>query len=93
MNSELPTNRPEIGFGRWVHATQPKTFHLGDVVPGAPTPSFTGSPHLGSWFYATLAGTALIGIEHVPEPATGMMVIGGVGAMLMGIRSRRRRQS
>ena len=32
-------------------------------------------------------------VSYIPEPATGLMVVGGVGAMLMGIRSRRRRMS
>jgi hypothetical protein len=47
----------------------------------------------GSQFYATLARTFNIGIDHVPEPATGMLVGLGVVCALMGVRSYRRSRS
>jgi hypothetical protein len=42
----------------------------------------------GSQFYATLARTFNIGIDHIPEPATGMLFGLGVFCAVMGARSR-----
>ena len=78
--SEFPPLPPPPGGGTWYHVSQTKTFQK---VAGLP----------GSAFYATLVGTARIGIEHVPEPATGLMLMGGVGSLLWGLRARRRRLS
>jgi hypothetical protein len=75
--SEFPTDPPEPGQGVWYHLNAEKIFHL----PGG----------IGSAFYATLAGTATIGIEHIPEPASGLMVLGGIAGLIMGHRARRRR--
>ena len=46
---------------------------------------------LPSAFIATLAGTALVDIRHIPEPASGLMIIGGVSAIVLGLRSRKNR--
>jgi hypothetical protein len=46
-----------------------------------------------SQYYATLAGTITIGIDHIPEPASLALVGLGVGCALMGVRSRRQRRS
>jgi hypothetical protein len=48
---------------------------------------------VGSQFYATLARVYTIGIEHVPEPATGALCGLGVLCAVMGVRSHRRRRS
>jgi hypothetical protein len=47
----------------------------------------------GSQFYATLARTFNIGIDHIPEPATGGLVGLGVFCAVMGLRSRWRRRT
>jgi hypothetical protein len=72
----LPTPIPtDYPNGHWVHI--PFTWHM----PAG----------LGSNFVATLAGTAFIGIEHVPEPVTALLA--GGGALLLacswGLRKRR----
>jgi hypothetical protein len=61
----------------WLHLTQPVTFHL--------------TAGLGSAFYATFVGTVGLGIEHVPEPASGLLVAGGLLALGLGARARQRR--
>ena len=43
------------------------------------------------FFIATLAGTALVDIRHIPEPASGLMIVGGISAILLGMRSRQHR--
>jgi hypothetical protein len=63
--------------GHWLHLTNPVTFHL--------------SPGPGSAFYATFVGTVGLGIEHVPEPASGIMVAGGLLALALGSHARHRR--
>jgi hypothetical protein len=47
----------------------------------------------GSQFYATLADTITIGIEHIPEPSA--VVLGGLGLVcaVMGVRSYRKRHT
>ena len=44
-----------------------------------------------SAYIATLAGTALVDIRHIPEPASGLMIIGGISAIVLGLRSRKNR--
>ncbi len=61
---------------QWKHV--PFTWH---AIPGT-----------GSNFLAILAGTALIGIEHVPEPASGLALAGGIGCLLVGALVRRKRR-
>ena len=65
-------------FGHWLHITNPTMFHLDGF---------------GSAFYATFAGTVNLGIEHIPEPTTAMLV--GGGFLLLGASryARRRRLS
>jgi hypothetical protein len=60
----------------WLHLSETLPFHL------------TGA---GSAFYATFVGTIGLGIEHVPEPASGLLVAGGVLALALGSHARRRR--
>ena len=72
----------------------------GTVVPGglgSPTAHWTAAPatiHLttgASGFLATFLGTVTLGIEHVPEPATGILF--GAGLLgLAGSRLARRRR-
>ena len=81
--SEFPTDPPAPGQGTW--------YHVGPTVGGVKTVHLPGG--IGSAFYATLAGTVGIGIEHVPEPATGLVLISGVGTLLFGLRARNRRVS
>lgn len=76
--SHFPTDPPYPGQGIWYHLTETKTFHL---LPG-----------LGSAFYATLATTVGIGIEHVPEPASITLILCGAVAARSSWRSRRRRK-
>lgn len=79
--SELPPFVIQPREGTW--------FHVGPTVGAQKVIHVPAG--LGSAFYATLAGTALIGIEHVPEPTSIAMVLGGVGALVMARVSRRRR--
>jgi hypothetical protein len=48
---------------------------------------------LQSQFYATLAKTFNIGIDHIPEPVSGVLLGLGVLCAVMGVRSHRRRRS
>jgi hypothetical protein len=74
----LPTQPgPPPGYpgAHWVHLPFP--WHVGEGI--------------GSHFIATFAGTVTIGLEHVPEPMTG--VLAGAGTLLLigswGLRRRR----
>jgi hypothetical protein len=62
--------------GRWVHIDFPTSWH----IPAGE----------GSWYYAQADGTSFLGIEHVPEPATGLLLIGGAGALFASRRARKR---
>jgi hypothetical protein len=62
--------------GHWLHIPNFVTLHL------------TG---LGSGFYATLVGSGTYGVEHVPEPTSAFLVGGGLLALALGSRARRRR--
>jgi hypothetical protein len=79
----FPENPPFPGDvnGHWVHLGFTVTY----LVPSA----------LGSNFYAVpLANQGFIGIEHIPEPATGLLLlVVGCGALIPGRRARRRRLS
>jgi hypothetical protein len=74
----LPSFGPEPGDpnGHWVHVPFP--WHVPVGFPG-------------SNYVATFLGTVFIGLEHVPEPVTG--VLAGSGALLLvcswGLRRRR----
>jgi len=72
-----PPISPEDPSAHWVHMPYTKTIHM------PPTP--------GSRLYATLAGKATIDIQHVPGPASGLLVLGGVASVGMARRARRRR--
>ncbi len=76
---QLPPPIPtDATNGHWVHIPFP--WH---VPPGMGISNFV----------ATLAGTAFIGIEHVPEPMTAVMAGGGVLLLVCGWGLRRRRLS
>jgi hypothetical protein len=67
---------PDQGIGHWVH--------LGF------TTHYTGG--LSSAFYSVPIGSAGIGIEHIPAPGVGlMMLVGGCGALGAKRRAGRRR--
>jgi hypothetical protein len=47
----------------------------------------------GSQIYAfPFLATASIGIEHIPEPAAPVLLLGGLASLACGFRARRRRQ-
>jgi hypothetical protein len=75
----VPASPAPIGSGVWVHQNrlQSKFLH----VP-------TGHP--GSLYYALKVGTVKVGIEHVPEPATALLL--GAGFALLGASRYLRRQ-
>lgn len=77
--SELPSLPPEPGQGVWYHANDVKTFHL---VPG-----------VGSYFYAKFVTSLGIGIEHVPEPTSLVMLSSGIVCAGIGLWTRRRGRS
>ena len=60
----------------WLHFTQTAMFHLNGF---------------GSQYFATLASTVHIGIEHVPEPSTGMLFAGAFLALALSRYTRHRR--
>jgi hypothetical protein len=67
----------ENANGHWLHIDQPMTFHL-----------FGGQ---GSQYYAKLVGTSFLGVEHAPEPITGLLVGIGLAALGSGGYLRHRR--
>jgi hypothetical protein len=85
-----------------LHDPAASWYHLPPTIPYPPLSSANGHwlhvqqpipfHFYGSQFYATLARTFNIGIEHVPEPAT--MVLSGSGLLcaIMGVRSYRKRR-
>jgi hypothetical protein len=81
------------------------TFSIPPTAPYPPLSS-TGTPEGGHWlhveqpipfhfyasqFYATLADTITIGIEHVPEPTTAALLGLAAVCTIMGVRSYRKR--
>ncbi|MGD9724425.1 MAG: PEP-CTERM sorting domain-containing protein [Pirellulales bacterium] len=76
----FPTNPAPIEDpnAHWLHIPRTVTFHL------------TGG--LGSQFYATFLNTATLGIEHVPEPTTAVLLVAGIGSAVTGAWLRRRRR-
>jgi hypothetical protein len=63
------------GFGEWVHNPQTFTVHV-----------------VNSLFWATttwISGVGAVGVEHVPEPASAMLVLGGLGTLIAARRRRR----
>jgi len=74
-----PYEKPRLDdpAAHWLHVPFPVIFHQ------------TASQY--SNYFATFLNTATIGIEHVPEPTGAFLMIGGIGALAMCRRSRRRR--
>jgi hypothetical protein len=71
-----PANDPPYPSGndpRWLHIEQPQPFPF---------------HFLASQYYATLAKTFNIGIDHIPEPLSGVLLGLGVLCAVMGARSR-----
>lgn len=79
LESSFPEPRPEPGQGVWYHAAQDHFFHL------------TTGP--GSVYLARFVGTINIGIEHVPEPASLVMLGSGMVCAFLGLWTRRRNRS
>lgn len=76
------------------------TFHVAAGRPGS-TIVRAGSTWIttfaafipGSQIYAfPFLATASIGIEHIPEPAAPVLLLGGLASLACGFRARRRRQ-
>jgi hypothetical protein len=66
---------PQPGQGTWVHVAQTKTVHL-----------------VASWFWATATscfGEGGVDVMHIPEPISGLMLLGGLGAFITARRRRR----
>ncbi len=62
-------------------------------VPDVPTSvSFHVTPLMASGFYSKRLGGAGLGIEHVPEPGTGLALLVGGGIAVLGTRRARRRR-
>jgi hypothetical protein len=80
-NFRLPTQGPPIDSpeGHWVHVPQSITFHT--------------DPGPGSLFWKRGGRTYLIGVEHVPEPATFVLLGLGLICAVKAVRSRGRRCS
>ncbi len=72
-----PPLPPDDPDGKWVHMPYDITTH----APGT----------LGTHRYATLAGKFTLDIQHVPDPASGLLVLSGVGSAAMARRARKRR--
>jgi hypothetical protein len=75
---QFPTEPADPGTGHWLHVNEPVTFHL---LPGP-----------GSQYYATFLNTATLGIEHVPEPASALLLAVGMASAVAGMWFRRRRK-
>jgi hypothetical protein len=71
----LRQGTPASPYGTWIHVTGHQTFHLTSA--------------LASNFYATFANTLFIGVEHVPEPSSAVLL--GGGFLALGCYARRRR--
>jgi hypothetical protein len=74
----LEPAQPGDPNAHWLHLVNTITVHL------------AGGP--GSTFYATKLNNATIGIEHVPEPATGLLVGFGLAAVALSRRFAARRK-
>jgi hypothetical protein len=78
LAGQVPTSPAHVGQGKWIHNNGPAAqLHI--------------PPGQGSFFYALPAGTAALGIEHVPEPATAVLLGGGFLALGASGWLRRRR--
>ena len=80
---QFPTNPANPDTGHWLHVPpnptgDPYFFHL------------TGGP--GSQYYATFLNFATLGIEHVPEPTSVVLLAAGALCTVIGTIARRRRR-
>jgi len=64
------------------------------IVPKSSTWATTYTAYVpGSQIIAVpFLATATIGIEHIPEPAAPVLLLGGLASLVCGLRARRRRQ-
>ena len=74
----FPTNPANPETGHWLHILDPVPFHL------------VGSP--GSQYYATFLNAATLGIDHIPEPTSVVLLGAGTLCMVVGSVFRRRRR-
>ena len=79
VGKQLPSDPPPIDDpnGHWLHFQGSVPMH------------FVGGP--GSTYIASFLNVFTIGIEHVPEPASGVIALGGIAALVMSRRAQRRR--
>lgn len=64
----------EPGFGTWIHVDETFTAFL------------PASIFFGTTFF--ISGQGGIGVEHVPEPASAALIIGGLGLVVAALRRR-----
>jgi hypothetical protein len=72
------TGQPDPNGMHWLHLPVGASFHLATTN--------------GSAIWATPVNTAVVGIEHVPEPATGLLVGLGLAAVALSRRYAARRR-
>jgi len=98
-----PSDRVWVGSDNQVFHRTDSAYEIPPTIPQPPLSSPDGHwLHItqpmqfhfyGSQFYATLADTITIGIEHIPEPVTGVLLGLGVLCAAMGMRSYRKSRS
>ncbi|MGW8393098.1 PEP-CTERM sorting domain-containing protein [Pseudoduganella sp. HUAS MS19] len=90
-------NRSHLGFSGWEDMAYEMSFNLGNLAAGAHTIEFfaSGSIWQGaedeSWAIdnISLAGDRAAPPADVPEPMSGALLLGGLGAMALALRRRR----
>lgn len=93
--------RPAVpDTGHWIHVDRTIVWH---GLPATTVIHLLGGPNgsgstvvtlFGSYLYANPFSPviATLGIEHIPEPAAPVLLLGGVVSLACGLRARRRRQ-
>lgn len=80
-------------LGDWINGTELKLFSYGTTLTGTPTlaGAVTGLP--AGWTYGGLDihdnAVWLTGLSSVPEPATSLLLIGGVSLLVLRARQKR----